>query len=183
MPVQIGASSASFSNPTGLLSDCHRRVEMFLNVLISVAETAHQELTPENKASLENALRYFRDAAPKHTADEEVSLFPRLRKIDDPALQAALRELDALEHDHRWAEPLHARVDELALEYLRDGKLNAEPARELQQALAQLASMYARHIQREEVEVFPLAAQLLSPEQKKEIALEMSARRNPAAVS
>jgi hypothetical protein len=33
MPVQIGAQSHSFSDPTGLLSDCHRRIEMFLGTL------------------------------------------------------------------------------------------------------------------------------------------------------
>ena len=32
MPVQIGAQSHSFSDPTGLLSDCHRRIEMFLEL-------------------------------------------------------------------------------------------------------------------------------------------------------
>jgi hypothetical protein len=33
MPVQIGAKAHSFSDPTGLLSDCHRRIEMFLGSL------------------------------------------------------------------------------------------------------------------------------------------------------
>jgi hypothetical protein len=28
MPVQIGAKAHTFSDPTGLLSDCHRRIEM-----------------------------------------------------------------------------------------------------------------------------------------------------------
>jgi len=29
MPVQIGANAHSVSDPTGPLSDCHRRIEMF----------------------------------------------------------------------------------------------------------------------------------------------------------
>ena len=33
MPVQIGAPGHNFSDPTGLLSDGHRRIEMFLRVL------------------------------------------------------------------------------------------------------------------------------------------------------
>ena len=37
MPVQIGAKAHPFSNPTGLLSDCHRRIEMFLGALEEVA--------------------------------------------------------------------------------------------------------------------------------------------------
>ena len=37
MPVQIGAKSHNFTDPTGLLSDCHRRVEMFLGSLVAIA--------------------------------------------------------------------------------------------------------------------------------------------------
>ena len=37
MPVQIGAKTHNFTDPTGLLSDCHRRVEMFLGTLEAVA--------------------------------------------------------------------------------------------------------------------------------------------------
>jgi hypothetical protein len=29
MPVQIGAKTQNFTDPTGLLSDCHRRIEMY----------------------------------------------------------------------------------------------------------------------------------------------------------
>jgi hypothetical protein len=38
MPVQIGAKGHSFSDPTGLLSDCQRRIEMFLGSLQRVAD-------------------------------------------------------------------------------------------------------------------------------------------------
>ncbi len=81
MPVVIGAKPESgFRDPIGLLTDCHRRVERFLSVLVQVgAQTQGGSLTSEQRTALETALRYFRDAAPKHTADEEESLFPRLR--------------------------------------------------------------------------------------------------------
>jgi hypothetical protein len=39
VPVQIGANAHSFTEPTGLLSDCHRRDEMFLGTLEVVAQT------------------------------------------------------------------------------------------------------------------------------------------------
>ena len=39
MPIVIGAKRESdFTGPLGMLSDCHRRIEMFLNVLVQVAE-------------------------------------------------------------------------------------------------------------------------------------------------
>ena len=92
---------------------------MFLGALRSVADVCDRELTEETRCSLDLALRYFREAAPKHTADEEESLFPRVRKISDPELQACLARLDSLEADHRWAEPLHQRVEELGSGYLQ----------------------------------------------------------------
>ena len=38
MSVQIGEKSHVFSDPTGLLSDCHRSIEMFLGSLQRLAE-------------------------------------------------------------------------------------------------------------------------------------------------
>ena len=76
MPIQIGAKrESSFTDPIGLLGDPHRRVERFLAVLIHVAEQAHGEpFTGEQRTAWDTALRYFREAAPKHAADEEESL-------------------------------------------------------------------------------------------------------------
>ena len=54
---------------------------MFMNVLQQVAMAADRPLADDARNSLETALRYFREAAPKHTADEEESLFPRLRLL------------------------------------------------------------------------------------------------------
>ena len=177
MPVQIGATTHSFDDPTDLLSDCHRRVEMFMGALLSVADVCHQPLKDETRRALDLALRYFREAAPKHTADEEESLFPRLRQIDNPELQIALALLDTLEQDHRWAEPLHKSVDKLGEEYLNKGELSSAKAREFRDAVSQLATMYRRHIDIEDKQVFPVAARIVSAKSKAEIATEMAARR------
>lgn len=177
MPVQIGATTHSFNDPTGLLSDCHRRVEMFMGSLQAVAAVCDQPLTDDVRRSLDLALRYFREAAPKHTADEEQSLFPRLRQIDNPELKAALAHLDALEEDHRWAEPLHEIVDLIGNEYLAKGELTPTKAGGFREAVAQLAEMYRRHIEVEDTQVFPVAARVVSAELKAEIAKEMAARR------
>ena len=45
MPVQIGAQAHNFSDPTGLMSDCHRRSEMFLGALQAVAKVMDHSLT------------------------------------------------------------------------------------------------------------------------------------------
>ena len=177
MPVQIGARSHSFSDPTGLLSDCHRRIEMFLGTLERVASIIDRPLTDDTRPALESALRYFREAAPKHTADEEESLFPRLRRMHLPDLEAALSKLAPLEHDHLLAASLHAQLEKLGLRYLATGSLQSSDTAAFRKAVASLVSLYKQHINIEDNLVFPLAARLLTPGDKAAIASEMADRR------
>jgi hemerythrin-like domain-containing protein len=179
MPVQIGAGVHSFSDPTGLLSDCHRRIESFIGSLQAVAKVIDRPLTAEAGRALDSALRYFSEAAPKHTADEEESLFPRLRRIHHPDVQPALSSLEALEKDHRWAEPLHAEVERLGKQYLSEGSLSQAEVEAFRDAVTRLASMYRQHIRIEDIAVFPVAARLLSPADQAAIGAEMAARRTP----
>jgi hemerythrin-like domain-containing protein len=182
MPVQIGATPHSFSEPTGLLSDCHRRIESFLGVLEAVGKVIDQPATEETARALSTALTYFHDAAPKHTADEEASLFPRMRRLADPEVQSALQELEHLEHDHRAADPLHAQVERLGRKYLA-GKLGAAEVEEYRDAIARLRTIYAQHIRLEDEVVFPLAKRALSEAEKSAIAAEMAARREAPLVT
>src|SRR5881394_3403656 len=146
MAVQIGAKNHDFTDPTGLLSDCHRRIEMFLASLEAVARVVDRPPDEEIRRALSGALRYFREAAPKHTADEEQSLFPRLRGLSSPEVQSAFSRLDELEGDHRWAEPLHEQVEKLGLEYLEREDLSCAQVERFRKAVADLATMYQRHI-------------------------------------
>lgn len=179
MPIQIGQhSDHGFDEPLGLLSDCHRRIEHFLGVLTAVAnQAAAAELIPAYRSALEGAIRYFAVAAPKHTADEEDSLFPRLRHSDDPALAQALASLDVLEHDHDEAEAHHAAVDELVRRWLANGWLPPTDLDQLRDRLAHLQALYRRHIAIEDQQVFPAAKQALDREQIEQIGGEMAARR------
>lgn len=177
MPVQIGTRVHSFSDPTGLLSDCHRRIEMFLGTLGKVADEFEHPLVDDTRVALESALRYFREAAPKHTADEEDSVFPRLRQSHDTEVKAALATLDALEQDHRRADSLHARVDVLGQQWLRDGQLSCAEAQQFREAVAELACIYEKHIRIEDDLVFPIAGRIFSQAEKATIAAEMSHRR------
>jgi hemerythrin-like domain-containing protein len=177
MPVQIGAKAHNFTDPTGLLADCHRRVEMFLGTLQAVAEVIDHSPAEETSRALEFALRYFAQAAPKHTADEEESLFPRLRQIHDPEIESAFSKLEQLEAEHRWAAPLHANVERLGTQYLATGSLSSSEVEQFRKDVGNLASMYQQHISVEESVVFPLAARMLSDAQKMAMAEEMAGRR------
>lgn len=177
MPVQIGATAHSFSEPTGLLSDCHRRIEMFLGSLAQVSAMVDAPLSSDSRLGLEASLRYFREAAPKHTADEEESLFPRLRQMRHPELEVAIQTLEPLEQEHRRADALHGEVDRLGRACLERGPLSAEQAQIFRQAIAELQSIYKEHIRIEDEVVFPVAGKALSPADKIAIAAEMAGRR------
>jgi hemerythrin-like domain-containing protein len=177
MPVQIGAKSSTFSDPTGLMSDCHRRIEMFMRSLCTAAEFGGRRLNDDERRSLNTALQYFREAAPKHNADEEESLFPRLRSLPHLEVRRAIADLARLEQEHRWATPLHMQVDHLGRQWLADGELGKEAAHALQSAVRRLADMYRAHIDFEDSVLFPLATRVLSPAQAGEIAAEMAKRR------
>ena len=177
MSVQIGAKAHSFSDPTALLSDCHRRIEMFLRSLERVAALMDKPLEADARAALESSLRYFREAAPKHTADEEESLFPRLRHLSNSELKATLAKLDALENEHRRADQLHADVDALGRKCLTEGPLSASDTSRFRSAVGELASIYKEHIRIEDEEVFPVAGRALAQSEKSAIAREMATRR------
>jgi hemerythrin-like domain-containing protein len=179
MGLTIGAKpDHGFDEPLGLLTDCHRRIERFLGQLLTVAEAARGgELAAEQREALDVALRYFREAAPLHTADEEASLFPRLRDVDSDAARAALAALAELEADHNAADIAHAEIDRLGARWLADGRLPADDAQRLADLLRGLQATYARHIAVEDQQVFPLAGQLLEAGSLTEVGREMAVRR------
>ncbi|HTS07826.1 MAG TPA: hemerythrin domain-containing protein [Candidatus Eisenbacteria bacterium] len=179
MPVQIGAKTHSFSEPTGLLSDCHRRIEMFLGSLQQIAALLDSPLEANARAALDASLRYFREAAPKHTADEEESLFRRLRNVNHPGVEAAIKTLDPLEKEHQRADALHNEVDQLGRKCLGGATLSPEDVQRFRKSVTDLAAIYQEHIRIEDEVVFPVAGKLLPASDKAAIAEEMSRRRKP----
>lgn len=178
MPIQIGQPvDHSFDEPLGLLSDCHRRIERFLAVLLALAGQPSHSLTREQKLEVESALAYFEDAAPRHTADEERSLFPRLRKSTNPDAARALDTLARLERDHEIAGVHHHAVDELWRRRLALEELPPREMQELRDRLGVLQTIYKEHILVEDAELFPVAARILSKQDLVEVGREMVGRR------
>jgi len=179
MLLQIGQKPESdFHHPIGMLEDCHKRILFFLKNLIKVASEADpQALDPGHRVTLEKALRYFREAAPRHTADEEESLFPRLRQIDAPEIAEVFGKIDSLEREHRWADQQHLEVDSVCRRWLETGAIPAGDRERLRGILGDLLGFYERHIRMEEAEVFSAARTLLSDSGKESIGREMAERR------
>lgn len=177
MGIQIGAKpDAGFDDPIGMLKDCHRRIERFLEIVCVVVQRAQsREMTQEEQAAIQAALSYFRAGGVRHTRDEEDSLFPRMRAAGiDPA---ELEKVGGLEHDHRNADRLHAEVDRLYTSWLEKGRLDQPDEDTLRHATDQLKALYARHIEIEEKQVFPRAAEHLDRVALATMGEEFRARR------
>ncbi|HET6880391.1 MAG TPA: hemerythrin domain-containing protein [Pirellulales bacterium] len=169
---------SSFAQPLGLLSDCHRRIESFLTDMRCVAtELGGGILAKADRERLSRAVRYFTVAAPRHTADEEESLFPRLRVATDPQARQAIDALSRLEADHDRADDCHAEANALADRWLAEGTLDGSDAERLVELLETLAAIYAAHIAVEDSTVFPAAGEALDSSQIEAIGREMAARR------
>ena len=177
MGIQIGAKpDAGFDDPIGMLKDCHRRIEQFLHVLCLVVERAPgRNLTDEEAAAVKSALAYFKVGGQRHTADEEESLFPRMRAGQNTA--TALKEIEALESDHRQADDLHAAVEKLYTSWLEGKTLSTEDEQRLRAATERLKQLYEGHIRIEENLVFPRAAEGLDDAALAQIGQEFRARR------
>lgn len=185
MPLPTGMPpSSSLGRPFDLLTECHRRIERCLHVLgVFAARPAGAELGGHDRDLLALALRYLRESVPLHTADEEESLFPRMRHATHPLAIAAMHRLAALESDHAAARPRRELADLLGQRWLEWGHLGADDQQLFRRMVAALAEMYAAHIALEDREVFPLAARILSRHDLNHVGVEMARRwaRNPAS--
>jgi len=181
MPIIIGdAIGSDLNDPLGLLTDCHRRIEKFATILHTLAEQdVGDNLDAERREALRVSLRYFRESAPKHKADEEESLFPRLlaRGCEIAGM------LDVLNSDHRSFDDSHKQVEELGRSWLANDSLKSIEATRLRMILIDMREKYARHIGIEETHVFPMAGRILPPEELQAIANEMAQRRGLEASS
>ncbi len=177
MAVQIGAKPDSgFDDPIGMLKDCHRRIEHFLDILCVVAERAgNRTLTEEEGSAVKAALQYFHVGGERHTLDEEESLFPRLLAV---AAGATVELIDRLRRDHGDANELHASVDWLYTAWISAGTLESSEHARLLAQTGRLKRLYAEHIAIEESEVFPQAALALDHQSLAAIGSEFRLRRS-----
>lgn len=158
----------SFESPVELLCACHGKIRRFATLCERLAaHTTAQGADEEARSAASAILRYFTVAVPLHHDDEDQDLFPALRELRDDSLMATMR---ALEQEHGELEALWEQVRPW-LEGVQQGSARAAP-----EAMAQLASRYRDHIDREEREVFGCAARLPAPVLR-EIGERMARRR------
>src|SRR5690606_29702974 len=113
-------------------------------VLLRVAgEVQGGPLSAEYRNALEVSLNYFHAAAPRHTEDEEHSLFPRMRHLNDHDVKVAMRAIDELEVDHLKAAAQHEAIEEIGRRWLEFDGLSCNEAAKLLHLLRDLRETYA----------------------------------------
>ena len=175
MPVSVGQGpQPDFDHPIELMMDCHRRIEKFLDVLDRVA--VKNELDSERRRALRTALNYFQSAGPRHNHAEEGDLFPALSAFGGAAARL-VEKMDQLAAEHRLAEQMHKRLNQLGRKWLKSRRISAADMAEFRLLVERLMNFYAAHIATEENDVFPMAAAVLSSETLRQIGRNMRARR------
>lgn len=168
------APTGGFEVPLEMLSACHRRIEQQCSTLRRlVPHLAANGSDGEARQAAASVIRYFETAAKDHHADEEEDLFPALMESMAGSDAVCLREMTqglAAEHrelETRWRH-LRSTLERVVANQaasLSDSDVEA------------FVGLYGDHIEREEGELLPMAARLLSEIELDRIGRAMRERR------
>lgn len=157
------------SDAVDLLLGCHQRIRHFTAMARRLAAPgAPPDQIPAAAAAV---YRYYSEALPLHEADENESVYPRLRDSDPSATLAQANQ--AMVEQHRV-------IDQIIATLLPQwGQLVQRPARapETASAAEQLEHAWAEHLELEERLIFPALRQHLNPKDRADIRAEMAGRR------
>ena len=166
--------SAGSEAPLEMLSVCHDRIARQCATLRRlVSHLALHGANEEARTAAANVMRYFDTSAIKHHADEEDDLFPAIIESMAGSDAVCLRELtEGLTMDHRALEAHWQRL-RMVLAQIVAGQSVALASGDVEA----LVGLYERHIEREETELLPMAARLLSDDDLGRIGRAMRERR------
>lgn len=168
------APAAGFEVPLEMLAACHGRVQSQCATLLRlVPHIATQGSDRPAQEAAAAVMRYFDTAARHHHEDEERDLFPALLESMSGSDAVCLRALiTGLCADHRALEVRWGALRQV-LERVAAGAPCALAAADVHG----LVDLYAQHIAREESELLPMAACLLSDAELDRVGHAMRVRR------
>jgi hemerythrin-like domain-containing protein len=151
--IDFRTPAAGFDQPLELWLACHDRVRRMASLLERLHEHMREKGADDAaQVTATSIRRYFDEAAPRHHEDEEVDLFPLLRRLlpqKAPADEAAvIGALDRLQAEHVELGKLWQQVRAvlLAIEAGRPVALDAD-------LVQRFASGYRRHCEVEDTVV------------------------------
>lgn len=158
-----------FDDPLALLRACHEEILMHCDLLEGLL-THMLEAGPDSEArkSAERISRYFSTSAELHHRDEEDDLFPRLNR---QSLKIA-ELIHTLKNEHEQLKTLWATLSPELKQLPAEGF-----SKEFTRTANDFFSLYQQHIERENMEFLPLAANSLSQQELAEIGETMAERR------
>lgn len=166
-------TAPDFSDPLGLLTACHGRIEAQCSTLLRLVSHLRTHGADEQaRQAAQKALKYFNSAGRYHHEDEERNLFPLLQEstIASPEIAALTDEL-ALQHrqmEAAWAT-LAPVLQEIAAGHV--------PNCSVGEVIEPFVSLYRNHMAREETYLLPYARSNLRPDQLEILGRSMAARR------
>jgi hemerythrin-like domain-containing protein len=166
--------SAGFEVPLEMLAACHARIERQCATLRRlVPHLVRYGSDAEAREAAANVMHCFDTSARHHHADEEEDLFPALIESMAGSDAVCVRALiDGLVNEHRELEARWQRVRSVLEQVGAGERVSLEDA-----DVEALVTLYRRHIEREESELLPMAARLLSDEGLDRVGRGMRERR------
>ncbi len=160
-----------------LLLGCHDRIRNFTDVGMRLAQSP-QAPAKDRADAARAVLRYYTVALPLHEADENESVYPRLRRALPPGELAVANQQMVEQHT-----AINAAVAELLpmwQQIERQPHSHSELAERLRLQTEHLRSLWNIHLALEEEQVIPAMRKYLAAEELSRIAQEMRDRRQPA---
>lgn len=170
------SASAEIEDAVSLLLGCHERIRHFTAVAVRLAES-QQAPASERTQAARAVLRYYTVALPLHEADENESVYPRMKNTLLSSELANANEQMIEQHKH-----IDATVAELIpmwqeVEHDPEAQKALALRERLRDRTERLSELWSAHLKLEEEQVIPAMRQHLTPEDMRAIQQEMRNRR------
>ncbi len=172
--IKLGAAPAVERDAVDMLLACHQRIRNFTAIAARLGEV--EGAGPEEIANAAEAVhRYYTVALPLHEADENQSVYPRLRGVLSQENDAHALEL--MIEQHGPIDELVARLVPLWNQLRTAPTTLPELQADLRAYAARLLDLWKQHLSLEEEVVFPLIRKSLPNNDLAAIHREMKLRR------
>lgn len=154
----------------------HVRLQSFCEALGTFAENldGNEPLESDADVTLETILAYLRDELPRHIADEELDVIPRLKLRAEPE-DGLGRIIEHIDNDHAEEEDL----TEILVRELGNFAEGAQPRdpKALAGVARHFAQSHCNHLKWENTVLLPLARKRLTVDDQAQIGRTMAKRR------
>jgi hemerythrin-like domain-containing protein len=171
------AAGAETEDAIALLLGCHDRIRHFTEVGARLAQSP-QAPAPDRAEAARAVLRYYTVALPLHEADENESVYPRLKLALPPGELAQANQ--QMVEQHAGINFSIAELVPMWQQIERDPQTQNELGERLRLRTEQLRSLWNVHLTLEEEQVIPAMRKYLGAEDLSAIAKEMRDRRQAA---